>query len=399
MHVVWVNDRADFVGGAERYVAETAARLGERGVRSTLLYDVHGWTEPRFVGRFDAAFPRVDLGRQLADLAPDLVYVHQVRAPAPLAELSRGDAPVARFLHDHSLFCLREHKYTTIGHRTCTRRTGPVCYPCLGFVGRSERWPGVRLRSLPVLQEDQSRHGRLLDAVVVGSRYMRDHVVMHGLPSERVHVLPLFVEPPPPMLPVERDPNELLFVGGLLRGKGVDLLLSAMASLPAAVHLRVVGDGLQRAELERDAGRLGLGARVRFDGKLAAEDLHAAYARAACLVMPSRGPETFGLTGPEALAHRTPVVASRAGGVGEWLEEGVTGLGFEPGDVRGLAAALRRVLTDPEAARRMGAEGERRVRERQSPERHDEALLSLFARLGARQARWPASAERLAGRP
>jgi len=381
MHLLWINDRADFVGGAERYVAETARRLARRGIRSTLLYDVAGWTAPRFAEAFDAAFPRVDLSLQLADLRPDLVYVHQVRAPAPLEELARGGAPVVRFLHDHALFCLREHKYTAIGHRTCTRVTGPGCYACLGFLGRSERWPHVRLHSLRELEADRRRHALLLDAAVVGSRYMRDHVVAHGFPEGRVHVVPMFVEPPPPVVAVARDPRELLFAGGLLRGKGVDLLLEAMARLPDGLRLSLAGEGPQRGELEALAGRLGLARRVSFLGRLDDGALRPAYARAACVVVPSRMPETFGLVGPEALLHGAPVVASRAGGVGEWLEEGVTALGFDPGDVGGLADAIRRVLADPEAARRMAREGARRIAERFSPAAHDEALLGLFERL------------------
>ena len=381
MHLLWINDRADFVGGAERYVAETARRLARRGIRSTLLYDVAGWTEPRFVGAFDAAFPRVDLSLQLADLRPDLIYVNQVRAPAPLEDLARSGAPVVRFFHDHALFCLREHKYTAVGHRTCTRVTGPGCYACLGFLGRSERWPHLRLHGLRGLEADQRRHARLLDAAVVGSRYMRDHVVAHGFPEGRLHVVPLFVEPPPPVVAVARDPRELLFAGGLLRGKGIDLLLEAMARLPAGLRLSIAGAGPQRAELEALAGGLGIAGRVRFLGRLDDAALRAAYARAACVVVPSRMPETFGLVGPEALLHGTPVVVSRAGGVGEWLEEGVTGIGFDPGDVDGLVDAIERVMAEPEAARRMARAGARRVAERFSPAAHDEALLGLFERL------------------
>lgn len=382
MHVVWIHEKADLVGGAERYVYETAGLLADRGVRSTLLYGVDGWTEPAFTGRFDAAFPWVDGERQLDALAPDVVYVHQCADPVAIIDtVARVGVPALRFLHDHALFCPRDHKYTTLGHRTCTRTVGLGCYPCLGFLNRAEGPLPIRIRTPGAVLAEQRRHMELT-GVVVGSRYMHDHATAHGFPASHVHVNPLYVRPPESSGEATRRDGELLFVGALLRGKGIDILLEAMRILPERVTLRLAGDGHQRAMFERMARELGVAHRTEFLGRLGTEDLVRAYAEAACVVIPSRQPETFAFAGPEALVHGTPVVASDIGGVREWLEPDVTGLAVPSCDPQALAAAVRRLLDAPDLARRLGEAGRRRVLEEMTPEQHVERLLALFGRVG-----------------
>lgn len=229
-HVLWIGESADYQGGCERYMAETAALLAARGVRSTLLYDPELPSSSDYLARFDAAFPAVDVAAQVADIRPDVVYVQRLSGAERIDALADVDVPVARFFHDHRLFCLREHKYTTLGRRTCTETTGTGCYACLGMIGRSPEWPGVRIKTLGSLEREQAANRRL-DAFVVGSHYMADHVAAHGFDADRVHVNPLFAERPADAPDVERRTDRLLFVGQLVNGKGLDLLLHALSTL------------------------------------------------------------------------------------------------------------------------------------------------------------------------
>ncbi|NOZ01374.1 MAG: glycosyltransferase family 4 protein, partial [Deltaproteobacteria bacterium] len=356
MHVLWVTEAADFRGGAERHVADTATRLGERGIRSTLLYGPDCAPDPRFTNRFDAAFPWVDVGPQIADIAPDIIYVHQLRGTGPIMELAARSIPVVRFFHDHGPFCLRRHKYTAIGRHTCRRPLGIHCYPCLGFLNRGDGWSGLSLNTLARARAELAANRRF-DAFITGSEYMKGHVVAHGFDPSRIHVNPLFVEPPGPEPSRPRDPGRLLFVGALLRGKGLDILLDAMGRLGPEVHLNVVGGGAQEPLFRRMRAALKLEGRVRFLGPLEAADLDRQYREAACVVAPSREPETFGLIGPEAFRHGTPVIASDAGGMGEWLRHKTTGLMFKSGDSTDLADAVREMLGNPEKARDIGSRG------------------------------------------
>jgi len=325
-----------------------------------------------------------DLARQVEAIAPDLVYVHRLPGAGPAAALSRASTPTFRFFHDHQLFCLREHKYTTIGHRTCTRTIGPACYPCLGFVNRSKGWPGLELRTVAnVRREQTANHG--LTGFVVGSRYMAEHVAAHGFDRGRIHVVPLFADPPAAHGQEERDGHLLLFVGQIVRGKGLDLLLRALARCRAPFRLVVAGGGRQEALHRQLAASLGLADRIAWAGVLPAEEVESLYRRAACVVVPSRRPETFGLVGPEAMRYGTPVIATTIGGVGEWLVHGETGLGVPSGDPQALASAIERLLGDPVLWERLSRGARALYEARFRPERHVDALLTLF-RTAARAA-------------
>jgi glycosyltransferase involved in cell wall biosynthesis len=93
------------------------------------------------------------------------------------------------------------------------------------------------------------------------------------------------------------------------------------------------------------------------------EDVVQLYSHAAAFACPSVY-EPFGLINLEAMACQTPVVASAVGGILEVVEDGTTGYLVPPGRPDELAAALRRVLDDPAAARAMGRAGRHRVEER-----------------------------------
>jgi glycosyltransferase involved in cell wall biosynthesis len=96
------------------------------------------------------------------------------------------------------------------------------------------------------------------------------------------------------------------------------------------------------------------------------------------LVVPSRSPETFGLVGLEAMQRGLPVVASRVGGMGEWLREGETGLGFPSGDAAALAQAIDWLLDRPDVAAGMGRAGRLRVDSCFKAGRHLDGLVDLF---------------------
>ena len=382
--VLWVNESARFQGGAERYVHETASLLAGRGIRSSLLYDANTPLDTAYVRAFeDGAFPMVDLAAQVAAINPDLIYVHRLRDLRLLGQLRATGVPMVRFFHDHQLFCLREHKYTGIGHDTCTRSVGFHCYTCLGFVQRRPD-RSLGLRTLSSLEAEQAANRRL-DAFVVGSSYMADHVASHGFARQRIRVLPLYGELEPRVAPaVCRERDLLLFVGQLVRGKGLDVLLQALAATRYPARLAIAGDGAQAGEWRGLASRLGLDQRVTFHGSLEPSQLEGLYARAMALVVPSRSPETFGLAGLEAMQRGLPVVASRVGGMREWLCEGETGLGFPSGDVAALARTVDWLLERPDVAADMGRAGRVRAASLFNADRHLDGLLRLFDEVSGR---------------
>lgn len=161
-------------------------------------------------------------------------------------------------------------------------------------------------------------------------------------------------------------PGQLLFVGRLVRKKGVDDLLRALAEIPEAT-LRVVGDGPSGDALKALAVDLGVTDRVEFLGKQPRTVVLAEMATAAASALPSKVGEIGDVDGvpvvlSEAMAARLPVIASDAGGLGEHVVDGENGWLFPAGDVGALTTALRHAITDPdEAARRAAVARERMV--------------------------------------
>lgn len=381
MHVTWINEIATLKGGCEHYIHRTASLLHERGVLSSILYDPLQGEDAAFLKPFRAgAFPLVEPELQLKELGPDVVFVHQLQGTGTVEMLTGSGLPVVRFFHDHRLFCLRDYKYTAVGHKSCGRVVGPACYaPCLGFVHRREQWPRIGIRTLRSLKKEQ-RANRALDAFVVSSQYMAEHVAAHGFDRNRIHVIPLYV---PSIAQRQggraRDRTSFLFVGQLVRGKGLDLLIEALVRIPEA-RVRVVGRGRQEGLFRKMAQDTGVADRVEFHPGLSSKELEEAYRRCAAVVFPTRA-ETFGWVGPEAMSFGAPVIASRVGGVTEWLDDGVTGLAVCPGDAGELAQAMRRILDHPEWAAQLGEAGRQRVQERFLPEMHLDRLIALFDRV------------------
>jgi glycosyltransferase involved in cell wall biosynthesis len=139
----------------------------------------------------------------------------------------------------------------------------------------------------------------------------------------------------------EPERTLLLYVGRLSAEKDVGALRAVLEEMPG-VRLAIVGDGPVRQDLERHFQ----GTPTVFTGYLRGEALAAAYASADLFLMPSRT-ETLGLVLLEAMAAGCPVVACRAGGVPDAVEDGATGLLYDPERPRALVEAVAYALANP----------------------------------------------------
>lgn len=154
---------------------------------------------------------------------------------------------------------------------------------------------------------------------------------------------------------------------------GVDLLLRGFAGLlqdaelsgqAHTLQLLIVGDGPQRAALERLAGALGIDRQTRFAGAVAYSDVPRWLQELDVYVAPSRlDSESFGVAVVEASACGLAVVVSDAGGLPEVVRDGKTGLVVPRNDVPALQAALKRLVLDPGLRARLGSQGRAHVQE------------------------------------
>jgi glycosyltransferase involved in cell wall biosynthesis len=153
-------------------------------------------------------------------------------------------------------------------------------------------------------------------------------------------------------------------VAGFRGVKGHAVMLDAMAEIHQAlpeVRLLLVGDGPLRSAIERGVGRRGLEERVVFTG--ARHDVDRLLPGCNVVALPS-WEEGIPVSAVEAMACGVPVVATRVGGTPEVIEDGRTGLLVPPGDPKTLAAALLRLLRQPDYALALGKEGRTVAKER-----------------------------------
>ncbi|HET7572558.1 MAG TPA: glycosyltransferase family 4 protein [Gaiellaceae bacterium] len=361
-------------GGAEAHALGLAAAQAARGDEVALLHLEPGPDAPASVAARPLA-SGAEAARVLAETGAELVHVHGLPLdPAAERTLAASGVPAVRSLHDWSFGCASGQRWFRDGSH-CARVHGPACVEGILVRGCSHRLdvrPALRrLREVSALLPPL----RAAAAVVVYSEAVAASARATGL--ARVHVVPYFVERPaePAPHPGGRD---LAFVGRVVGAKGLDVALRALALAPDAWdELHVAGDGWARPSAERLADRLGLGDRVRFHGWLAPDETAALLATASALLLPSRWPEPFGIAGLEALALGRPVVASRGGGVPDWLDESC-GLLVAPSDPAALAAAVTRLAAEPGLAARLGRAGWERAASF-SPARHLELLDAVYA--------------------
>lgn len=153
--------------------------------------------------------------------------------------------------------------------------------------------------------------------------------------------------------------SRLLFVGRLAAEKGLPILLEAVARLDGAT-LDLVGDGPERKILEARTQALDISGRVRFFGYQTQQQIREILRQTDVFVM-SSFTEGVPVVLMEAMAAGVPVVATQVGGIPELVHDGHNGLLVAPGDANAAAAAIRRLLEDPDLRNRFGVAGREKV--------------------------------------
>lgn len=143
--------------------------------------------------------------------------------------------------------------------------------------------------------------------------------------------------------------RELIFVGRLVSDKGAALLLEALKWVTAKPRLTVIGDGPERAALEKQASQLQ--SQVEFAGPQQGEQLADSLRQHQILVVPSLWQEPFGIVALEGIACGCVVIGSAGGGLPEAI--GPCGVTFPNGDARALGDAITRLLADPAERERL----------------------------------------------
>lgn len=384
--------------GGEDEVFDAEARMLEEHGHAVVRYVRHNDVLTD-MGKLEAAARTVwnpgtfaDLRRLIRRERPDVMHVTNtfpLLSPAALYAARAEGVPVVQALHNYRLLC----------PSALFLRNGAVCEDCLG---KAVPWPAVKhkcyrgsraataaVAALSVTHRAAGTWRRAVDLYFTLTEFAKRKFVAGGLPADRIAVKPNCVHPAPG--PGDGRGGYAVFVARLSPEKGLDTLLAAWAKLPRPVRLKVVGDGplAYRARAAAAADP-----RIEYLGRLPLPEVLDVIGGAACLVMPSVWYETFGLTIIEAYAKGTPVIASRLGAMAELVDEGRTGFLFAPGDPTDLAAAVERLLSDPDVLARMRPAARREFEAKYTAGTNYRRLIDIYERAAEVAARRRAGDDR-----
>lgn len=312
------------------------------------------------------------LAEQILVFKPDIVHVHNffpLLTPSIYDACIEAGVPVVQTLHN----------FRTICPGALLMRNGKICEKCItgspyqAMLHRCYRnsIPGSwAVAHMVNYHRKKKTWQHKVDRFIALTQFGRQKFIEAGFPAEKIVVKPNFCEISGGRGEESGARKGALFVGRLSKEKGVATMLAAWHGLD--IPLRIAGGGplLDGREGERGC--------IKFLGQITGEQVAGEMAQAAFLVMPSEWYEGFPMVLVEAFAHGIPVLASRLGAMAEIVEDGVTGLHFEPGNSRELAQKTQWMYDHPAECRRMGENARRIYEKRYTPEKNYKILMDIY---------------------
>lgn len=292
-------------------------------------------------------------------LAPHAIMVHGERPLRFYLKLQRRGHRIYFCLHDSSL----------ASRRSIREEWGDMWHSDESGIRRAAL---LLRRSIEVSRVRQFRYA------VMNSRYLARAFGVPGAMILHPPVRPIVLRMAESLAVNDaRRLNRIVFVGRLEAAKGPQDAVAMMAHLPANYELELIGDGVMRDELRRQAASLGVADRISLLGPLSNDQVLEHMASAGVLFVPSNVDEAFGIVGAEAMLCGTPVVAYDIGGIAEWCVP-PAGVLVAPSDVRAAASAVVWMTRDPSRWAELSLAGLEHARKTFSEQRFESDIRRIL---------------------
>ncbi len=283
----------------------------------------------------------------------DVLHLHRA-----IDEKPDSSVPTVYTMHDNRGSCPSGSRFLARSEQPCDRDftlAGCLWGHVVDHCG--SRRPQKIAENYASIKREQ--HLTSLVPTMTVSDYVRTSMIQSGASADRLHTVhsPAPTIPVPVLPPPRHAPPRFVYVGRIEPNKGLDWFLRALARCPA-VRADIAGTGTDAyvAFMKRRATELGISDRVTFHGWISETEVYALYQQARAVVVPSLWHEPAGLVLLEAAACGRPVIASRVGGIPEYIAPSFA-LSCEPGRVGALAQHITTLADDWDQAWTMGQAG------------------------------------------
>jgi glycosyltransferase involved in cell wall biosynthesis len=369
----------DVVFSQERQILESAGHEVLTYCRSN--FEVSSYSGVKQLALLKRTVWASDTHREISSLLerekPDVVHVHNtfpVISPSIYSACQEAGVPAVQTLHNYRLLCPAS---TFLKH-------GRICEECVdhsllrsvahGCYRNSRAATGTVALTLAV-HRGLGTWNNMVDGYIALTEFGRQKFIGSGVPADKIAVKPNFVHPDPGER--EGSGEGAVFAGRLSEEKGLRTLLTAWERLNSSISLEVIGDGPLRHALETEA-QCGKSGKIRFRGWMAREQMLEVVKQSRFLIFPSEWYEGFGMTMIEAFACGVPVICSRLGAMREIVDDGRTGLHFNPGDADDLAQKVEWAWAHPEEIAVMGRAARAEYELKYSADRNYQMLLGIY---------------------
>lgn len=315
---------------------------------------------------------------------PDIAHFHNIwYLISPSAYYACKDAgiPVVQTLHNFRYFCVNG----------LLMRDGRICEECIGKLpwrgARYGCYRGSRLYSIPIaltegIHSIAGTWKNKVDAYIALTEFGKKKFIECGLPSDRIFVKPNFLPDPP-------EPNYSqngygIFLGRISVEKGLNILIDVIniVRLNSKNHasLKIIGDGPLKENLERTTRDRKMN-EIEFLGKKNFHECMELLQQSRFLVLPALCYENFPLVIREAYACGKPVIASRLGAMAKLVEDGRTGLLFEPGNPEDLADKIQWMTEHETECTEMGKNARKVFEEKYTAEKNFDILMNIYKKV------------------
>lgn len=379
MRICLIHNEYGKLSGEEIVVNRTIELLRENGHDVTYFQRSSAEIPEMQLGMARAFFSAIHspsskraVRRLLGKKRPDIVHIHNLFpliSPSILPECKRAGVPVVMTAHNYRLVC--PNGLHMVRGQVCEKCCGGHEYWCV-----LQNCEGSLFKSIGYAFRNWfARKKRFfLDNVTMYAtltQFQRQRLTAEGFPADRITVIPNMAGTKDKEQDA-RHGNHVGFIGRVSPEKGIQTLMDAAIKC-TDISFKVAGSYKRMPHILSKAT-----SNFDFVGHLLQEKLNEFYKSIRMVVLPATCFEGFPIVFAEAMLYGKPVICSRIGGLPEIVEDGKTGLLFEPGNAEDLASKIRYLWDRPDLCHKMGQEGRKKALREYSPEKYYERLMDIY---------------------